>query len=63
MDNLVLDKYFAFRKLMDLVSEEYTITGANMSNYAGEIEIEGINEVGSTITVRVTMKEAENNGN
>lgn len=61
MDNLAVDKYLTFRKLLDVVSDEYLITGANLSNYAGEIEIEGIDEVGTTITVRVTMKEAKSN--
>ncbi len=58
-----MDKYFAFRKLMDLVSDEYEVVDADMKNYAGDIEITGKDETGATITIRVTMKEGENNGN
>jgi hypothetical protein len=36
---------------------------ADMNNYAGDIEITGKDETGATITIKVTMKEGENNGN
>ena len=58
-----MNKYYAFRKLMDFVTEEYEVTDADMSNYCGDIEIHGVDETGATITIRVTMKEGENDGN
>ena len=58
-----MNKYEAFIKVMDLVNDEYEVTDADMNNYCGDIEIHGTNEAGATITIRVTMKEAENNGN
>ena len=58
-----MDKYFAFRKLMDFVVDEYEVIDADMKNYCGDIEITGKDETGATITIRVTMKEGENNGN
>lgn len=58
-----MDKYYAFCKLMAFVNDEYEVTDADMNNYCGDIEIHGMNEAGATITIRVTMKEVENNGN
>ena len=58
-----MNKYYAFRKLMDFVNDEYDVTEADMNNYCGDIEIHGKNEAGATITIRVTMKEGENDGN
>ena len=58
-----MDKYYVFRKLMDFVVDEYEVVDAEMSNYAGDIEIHGKDETGATIVIKVTMKEGENNGN
>lgn len=58
-----MNKYYAFRKLMDLVNDEYEVTDADMNNYCKDIEIHGKDETGATITIRVTMKEGENDGN
>ena len=58
-----MEKYSAFRKLMNFVNDDYEVTDANMNNYCGDIEIHGKDETGATITIRVTMKEGENNGN
>lgn len=58
-----MDKYYAFRKLMDFVSDEYDVVDADMNNYAGDIEITGKDETGATISITVRMKEVENNGN
>jgi hypothetical protein len=63
MEDLSMDKYYEFRKLMDFVSDEYDITDACMNNYSGDIEITGKDETGVTITIRATMKEGENDGN
>lgn len=56
-----MDKYYAFRKLMDFVSDEYDVVDADMSNYAGDIAITGKDETGATITIKVTMKEENEN--
>lgn len=58
-----MDKYYAFRKLMDFVSDEYEIEDANLKNWAGDIEITGKDETGATITITVRMQEGENDGN
>lgn len=50
-----MDKYFAFRKLLDFVNDYYEVVDADMNNYAGEIEITGKSK-GQTITIKVEMK-------
>lgn len=59
----MVDKYYAFRKMMDFVAEHCEVTDAEMRNYAGEIEINGTDVDGSTIRIRVHIEEAENDGN
>jgi RecB family endonuclease NucS len=63
MEDLSMDKYLAFRKLMDFVSDEYEVVDADMNNYAGDINIIGKDETGATITIRVRIQEGENDGN
>ena len=58
-----MDKYFIFRKLMDFVADDYEVTDADMNNYAGDIEIAGIAADGSTITIKVSLKEGDKDGN
>ena len=53
---MAIDKYYYFRKFMDLISDEYEVTDADMSNYAGDIEISGKDGFGNTINIRVAMK-------
>lgn len=53
---MAIDKYYLFRKLMDLVNDEYEVTDADMNNYAGDVEISGKDEFGNTINIRVEMK-------
>ena len=53
---MAMDKYYYFRKLMDLITDEYDITDADMNNYAGDIEITGKDDFGNTIKIRVEMK-------
>lgn len=56
----MMNKYFVFRKLMDLVADYCEVTDADMNNYAGEIEIIGTDEEdGSTIKIRVTIEEGK----
>ncbi len=59
----MVDKYYAFRKMMDFVSEHCEVTDAEMRNYSGEIEINGTDADGSTIRIRVRIEEVETDGN
>lgn len=55
----MMNKYFVFRKLIDFVADYTEVTDADMNNYAGNIEITGTDEDGSTITIRVDIREGE----
>lgn len=58
----MLNKYFVFRKLIDFVADYCEVTDADMNNYANEIEITGRDdEDGSTITIKVELKEGNEN--
>lgn len=58
----MLNKYFVFRKLIDFVADYCEVTDADMNNYSGDIEITGTDDDGSTIKIKVTLKEAETDG-
>lgn len=53
---MAMNKYFCFRKIMDLVTDEYEVSDATMNNWADEIEVIGKDSFGNTIKVRVEMK-------
>lgn len=56
----MMNKYFVFRKLIDFVADYCDVTDADMNNYSGDIEITGTDpEDGSTMTIKVTLKEGE----
>ena len=60
----MINKYFVFRKLIDFVADYCDVTDADMNNYAGNIEITGTDEEdGSTITIKVELREGDKNGN
>lgn len=60
----MLNKYFVFRKLIDFVADYCDVTDADMNNYAGNIEITGTDEEdGSTITIKVELREGNKDGN
>lgn len=59
----MINKYFVFRNLIDFVADYCDVTDADMNNYAGDIEITGTNEDGSTITITVELKEGKEDGN
>lgn len=59
----MMNKYFVFRKLIDFVADYCEVTDADMNNYAGDIEITGTGEDGSTISISVRIKEGEKDGN
>jgi hypothetical protein len=58
----MMNKYFVFRKLIDFVADYCEVTDADMNNYAKNIEITGTEEDGSTITIKVELKEGEKDG-
>ena len=59
-----MNKYFVFRKLLDFVADYCEVTDADLNNYAGNIEITGTDDAdGSTITIKVELKEGEKDGN
>ena len=57
----MMNKYFIFRELLNFVADHADVTDADMNNYSGEIEITGTDDDGSTITIKVALKEAEEN--
>ena len=59
----MLNKYFVFRKLIDFVADYCDVTDADMNNYAGHIEIIGTDDDGSTINIKVELKEGTQDGN
>ena len=59
----MLNKYFVFRELLNFVADHADVTDADMNNYSGEIDITGTDEDGSTIRIKVLLKEAEQDGN
>lgn len=44
---------------MDFMSEECEVVYAAMNNYAGDIEIAGVDKDGAQITITVEMKKEE----
>ena len=55
----MLDKYYVFHKMLTFVDDGYDVTDADMNNYCGDIEITGVDENGAAITIKVSMKEVE----
>ena len=53
----MINKYFVFRKLIDFVADNCEVIDADMNNYSGDIEITGTDDDGSTIKIKVTLKE------
>lgn len=59
----MMNKYFVFRKMTDFVADYCEVTDADMNNYAGNIEIVGTDDDGSTITIKVELREGNTDGN
>jgi hypothetical protein len=58
-----MDRYDIFRKLMDLVADDFEVVDADMKNYSGDIEVQGKAD-GTTIRITVELEEEEQkNGN
>lgn len=53
-----MDKYFVFRKLMDLVSDFADVVDADMNQWGGGMEIVGEAD-GKKITINVSIKQKE----
>lgn len=58
----MIDKYLLFRKLMDLVDDDFTIIDADMNNWADSMEIVGECD-GQNIILTATLKEEKKDGN
>lgn len=58
----MMDKYLLFRKLMDLVADDFEVIDADMCNWDESIEIRGVSD-GQEITVTAKLKEVKNDGN
>lgn len=58
----MMDKYFAFRKMLDFVSEYADVTDADMNFCGDRLLIEGEND-GQVITIEVIIKNKEDNNN
>ena len=52
------DRYYMFRKILDFVNEDFIITDARMTDYMGDMVVEGECPEG-TITITVTPKKKE----
>ena len=55
----MMDKFWVFRKLIDFVADHCEVTDADMNNYAGDIEIHGTDDDGSTIKITVRIDNAK----
>ena len=58
----MIDKYELFRKLMDLVADDFEVIDADMSNWEDAIEIRGVSD-GKEIILTAKLKEADTDGN
>ena len=50
-----MEKYFAFRKLMDFLADDAEIIDADLNSYKDTMQIVGENDQ-ETITIEVTIK-------
>ena len=54
-----MEKFWVFRELIDFVANHCEVTDADMDNYAGDIEIHGTDDDGSTIKISVRIDNAK----
>lgn len=57
-----MDKYFAFRKMLDFMADYAEVTDADMNYYDSCMRICGEND-GQTITIDITIKDKEEKEN
>lgn len=53
-----MDRYNILRAMMDFVADNYEVTGANMQNYSGEVEVRGFCDE-NKICIKVSIEEEE----
>lgn len=53
-----MSRYDLFRNFLNFIAMNYEVTGANMNNYSGDIEIRG-KKNGQEIKITVELKEEE----
>ena len=58
----MMDKYFAFRSMMDFVADHAEVVDADMNWLGDRLKIQGENEK-QTITIEVVIKEKEEQKN
>lgn len=54
-----MDRYAAFRWLMDYLADHCEVTGATMNDYLGNIEVTGIDKEGKQIRITMEIKEVQ----
>lgn len=54
----MFDKYYAFRKMMDFMSDNAEVIDADMNCYRGCMRVVGKSE-GQTITIDITIEDKE----
>lgn len=55
-----MDKYFAFRKMLDFLTDYAEVIDADMNYYKDTMQVIGEND-GETITIQVTIHKKEEN--
>lgn len=53
-----MDKYFAFRRLLEFMADHADVVDANMNYYNGGMQIVGEND-GQTITIEISIMDKE----
>lgn len=49
-----MDKYYMFRKILDMVSDDFDVTDADMNDYCGRIVVKGEN-YSQTIKIEIEL--------
>jgi hypothetical protein len=57
-----MDKFWTFRALLDFMADRADVIGANMSNYAGNMEITG-DDGEQIIKIELSIKDKEEKKN
>lgn len=56
----MISKYYLFRRLMDLIADDFDVVDADMNTWNGGMTLKG-EYAGETITIEVTIKNKEEN--
>lgn len=57
-----MDKYFAFKKMLEFMADHAKVVDADMNYYNGSMKIDGETD-GQKITIELTIKQKEGNEN